>query len=295
MSQSGGGAGLRLAFVLPTKNEQATVGDTVAGLQDLCRRHGWQCEVVVADDSDDETASISRRLGAHVVDGGRAGLGQAMARGLSAALGLSPHWVISMDADGQVDLEEIPVFLSLAQAQNADVVISSRFLSRTSFDYPYPLVNWIGNRILVGILRIATGRGFTDSHGGIRIMRPEAIRGLRLIGRHTYVQETLIQMHRRGNKIIEVPSRWKPRLNGDSRVLHSIFRYAYRTSPALLCHLRFPLVAALGGSFLALEAIFLRALPHSVSLLAAVTLMLLSVALLAHQQKALRIESEGRP
>jgi glycosyltransferase involved in cell wall biosynthesis len=42
--------------------------------------------VIVADDSDDGTAAIAVSRGAKVVAGGRVGLGQAVMRGLAAAL-----------------------------------------------------------------------------------------------------------------------------------------------------------------------------------------------------------------
>lgn len=281
---------LRLVFVLPTKNERATIRDAISSLRQICLSRQWQCDIVVADDSDDDTAAISRELGALVIDGGRVGLGQAMARGLSVALELAPDWIISMDTDGQVDLDEIPDFIALAHAQSADVLISSRFLSDTSFDYPYPFVNWLGNRLLVATLRLATGRKFTDSHGGIRVMKPHAIRGLRLIGRHTYVQETLIQMHRRGCKIIEVPSRWKERSHGGSRVLHSIFRYVYRTSPALLCHLKVPVCAAAMGAVFFLDSVFLKIFPEMISALAAFAFGLTSLFLFTIQNRALLID-----
>lgn len=161
-----------------------------------------------------------------------------MLKGLSLARSKNPDWVLSLDSDGQVDPQEIPDFLNASASCEADVVLSSRFLNSNHLEYSYPLVNWLGNRILVGILRLATWYPFTDSHGGIRLMRPEATDNLMLIGRHTYVQETLIQMHRQNFKIIEVPSRWRERRHGDSRVLASIFRYIRRTLPALLFHLR---------------------------------------------------------
>lgn len=223
---------MKIAFVLPTKNERGTIAGVIGGLETFCRSRGWGHECVVVDDSEDDTAKIAREAGARVLCGGRVGLGQAMLRGLAFARGLEPDWIVSLDADGQVDLDDLEA--AFTAGAGADVVLSSRFLEGASFEYIYPRLNWIGNRILVGILRLATFRAYTDSHGGIRLLRPHTLDGLILVGRHTYVQETLIQLHRRGFTIVEVPGRWKARGAGESRVLRSIRRYVCRTLPALL-------------------------------------------------------------
>lgn len=207
----------------------------------------------MSDDSTDDTPFLARKEGAIVVDGGRVGLGQAMMLGLSEALRYKPDWIFSLDSDGQVCTTEIPVFLKAAVDNKAQLVLSSRFLNSDSIEYHYPFINWLGNRILVGILRLATGHPFTDSHGGIRLMKPHVLNNLQLIGRHTYVQETLIHIKRRGYKIIELPSRWKPRPHGDSRVLHSIFKYIHRTLPGLLFLLHLHWVAI---AFAALFVVF---------------------------------------
>ena len=284
----------RIAFVLPAKNEEATIGSVIDGLSEVARRESWRFCVFVADDSDDQTAAIAISRGAKVVAGGRVGLGQAVMRGLAAALEYSPDWVFSLDCDGQVDVNELPAFLEAAERERADVVLSSRFLSGRQIEYPYPTVNWLGNRILVAILRLATGYKFTDSHGGIRLMRASVLPGLKLLGRHTYVQETLVQMHRSGARIIELPSRWKKREAGESRVVRSVIRYGVRTLPALLYWLRLHYVAVALAFFLAADLAWGASLhPWSSPALAALGGFLLLISRL--RLTALRIAAnEGK-
>jgi glycosyltransferase involved in cell wall biosynthesis len=229
----------KICFVLPTKNESASIGGVIDSIWDLGKRMNWQCSVIVADDSTDSTAAVAQQVGAEVVSGGGVGLGAAIIHGMRAALRKNPAWIVTMDSDGQVDTSELPRFLETAKKENAQMVISSRFLGGKRFDYPYPFLNWVGNRLLVSILYLSTGKAFTDSHGGIRLIRAELAETFFLIGKHTYVQETLIQASASGAKIVELPSRWKVRAFGQSRVLHSIFRYVYRTLPALLFHMKF--------------------------------------------------------
>jgi hypothetical protein len=92
----------------------------------------------------------------------------------------------------------------------------------------------MGTRILTWILRRMTGLPLTDSHGGIRVMVPDVARELQIIGSHTYVQETIIDAHEKGFRIVELPSAWRKRNFGTSRVVGSIPRYIAYTLPVLL-------------------------------------------------------------
>lgn len=226
-----------VVFVLPTKNEEKSIEQLILSLRDWAVSNDLDSRVVVVDDSLDQTASIARRCGAKVLSGGRLGLGYAMYLGLCQAVKDNPDIIVSMDTDGQVDLKELDTFLDSFSNGDSDLLISSRFLNPELIKYRYPWVNYIGNRILVLILKLATRKRLTDSHGGIRMMHPEVVRKHWQIGKHTYVQETLIVAVRNGFRVKELPSVWLERKHGDSRVLHSIWRYVFRTSPALAFHL----------------------------------------------------------
>lgn len=228
---------MKVCFVLPTKNEMNTVGPLILSLKKLSEENKWTAHIIVTDDSTDSTRTIAKEAGAEVVSGGNIGLGAAMIVGIRRAVEKNPHWVITLDSDGQVDINEIPKFLEVARNEGADMVTSSRFLGKENFDYRYPWLNWVGNRMLVTILFFSSGKLFSDSHGGIRIINRELAEKFYLLGKHTYVQETLILASKAGAKIVELPSRWKVREHGKSRVLHSIFRYMYRTTPALAFHM----------------------------------------------------------
>ena len=79
-----------------------------------------------------------------------------------------------------------------------------------------------------------SGRRLSDSHGGIRAMRNEVVADLTLTGTHSYVQETILDALQKGFRVVEIPSKWKPRAHGSSRVVSSIPRYAAHTLPVLL-------------------------------------------------------------
>ena len=113
-------------------------------------------------------------------------------------------------------------------------MLGSRFAREGLVGYRYRSVNLLGTRILTWILRRMTGLPVTDSHGGIRAMVPEVARELQIIGSHTYVQETIVDAFEKGFRIIELPSAWRKRKFGRSRVVGSIPKYIAYTLPVLL-------------------------------------------------------------
>ena len=225
----------KVSFVIPTKNEASTIGQVIREIKDVCAHNEIQIhEIVITDDSTDDTRKIASENGARVVVGGGKGLGTAMLKGLKSAARSNPDLIISIDADGQVDLNEIPVFIEAKDRERADMVLGSRFKEKGLIDYKYRFINRFGTIVLSWILRRFTKLPLTDSHGGIRAVTPDVVRELELLGTHTYVQESIIDAAENGFKIIEIPSKWLRREHGKSRVVLSIPKYVFYTLPVLI-------------------------------------------------------------
>lgn len=224
------------AVVIPTRNEEDSIVSVIQEVRDAFDGLRYdRLEILVADDSHDRTRQRALDAGAHVVVGGGEGLGTAMFRGLKEALLLKPDVIITIDGDGQTDAKgEIPRFLEPVENGNADLVLGSRFQAQGLVHYRYRFVNRLGTRLLIGILNRQTGLGLTDSHGGIRAMVPAVVNELEMIGSHTYVQETIIDAVEKGFRVIELPSTWRVRKHGRSRVVGSIPKYVFYTLPILL-------------------------------------------------------------
>lgn len=235
----------KVTVVLPTRNEEATIASVIEEIrEEFHKLDGYQLsEIIVVDDSSDETRKRAQEAGADVVIGGGQGLGKAMYRGLKKASRSFSSLILSMDTDGQVDPTEIPLFIKAREESDADLVLGSRFLNDKSVFYRYPFVNRMGVRILVGILNNVTKLGLTDSHGGLRVMKREVAEQLELVGTHTYVQETIIDAVEKGFKVIEIPSIWNKREHGSSRIVGNIPKYIFYTLPILILrsgqHIRF--------------------------------------------------------
>lgn len=222
--------------VIPTRNEEKSIESVIAEIRSAFTgsRYG-RLEILITDDSVDATRAIARRAGAHVVNGGGEGLGAAMYRGLKESLAFDPDVIVTIDGDGQTDAKaEIPRFLAVLERDEADLVLGSRFKERGLVKYRYRFINRFGTRVLTHFLNAKTGLGLTDSHGGIRAMRAAVVQELQMIGTHTYVQETIIDAAEKGFRIVELPSAWRVREHGTSRVVGSIPKYVFYTLPIIL-------------------------------------------------------------
>ncbi|HUY60842.1 MAG TPA: glycosyltransferase, partial [Candidatus Dormibacteraeota bacterium] len=124
-----------LSLVIPTRDEAANVRALLARIDGALS--GVDCEVIVVDDSDDDTVTLLRQaqrrhpgLHCHHRDPAdrTGGLSTAVVEGLRRARGT---YVCVMDADLQHPPERIPAMLAVARA-GADIVVASRYLREGS-------------------------------------------------------------------------------------------------------------------------------------------------------------------
>lgn len=222
--------------VIPTRNEENSILAVIEEIRSAFVGLRYdRVEVLLTDDSSDNTRKLAKSVGAHVVSGGGEGLGTAMFRGLKEALRFDPDVIVAIDGDGQTDAKvEIPRFLEEIENDRAELVLGSRFKETGLVKYQYRTVNRLGTRMLVFLLNRKTGLKLTDSHGGIRAMTAPVVEELQMLGSHTYVQETIIDAAEKGFRIVELPSAWRVREHGKSRVVGSIPKYVFYTLPVIL-------------------------------------------------------------
>ncbi len=103
---------MTIAVVIPAYNEAATI----AGIVHRARRQ-VETVIVVDDGSRDETAAQAEAAGAVVVrQPDNQGKGASLWRGMQTAVEQGAEAVITLDADGQHQPEDIPKLLEAAGA-----------------------------------------------------------------------------------------------------------------------------------------------------------------------------------
>lgn len=127
--------------------------------------------VVVDDGSDDGTAAVAQKAGAEVVrQEPNQGKGAALQRGFRLALERGCPAVVTLDADGQHDPEEIPVFLGAWQRASPDLVIGARDFGEM------PPIRSLANTIGRWVLSTAVGRRIPDNQSGYRLISRRLVR-----------------------------------------------------------------------------------------------------------------------
>lgn len=188
-----------IAVVIPAFNESRTVAGVVRDVLPHCSR----C-IVVDDGSSDSTAAEAQAAGAtvlrHVVNRGQ---GAAMLTGIRYALLDNPDVVVSFDADGQHDAADLPALVAPVLAGEADIVLGSRFLGRTT---GMPRSRRIVLRAGVLFTRGFSGVRLTDVHNGLRAWSRQAAGQLTItLDGMAHGSEILDQIHTHGWRFIEVP------------------------------------------------------------------------------------------
>ena len=163
-----------VVIVIPAYNEERTILGVIRGL----KQHGFERLIVVDDGSTDRTSELACQEGVillrHVLN---RGLGGALGTGISAALRLGAERIVTFDADGQHDPDDIPRMLEPIERGEADVVIGSRMLDPIGMPYSRRLANWIANVATLFLFRGWT----TDSQSGLRAFSGQAATRMRIM------------------------------------------------------------------------------------------------------------------
>jgi glycosyltransferase involved in cell wall biosynthesis len=148
-----------IVALIPAYNAEAFVGDVIR------RARAHVPVIAVNDGSRDATLAALRATDATVIDQQpNQGKGVALQTGFRAALQLGAAAVIQLDADGQHDPSEIPLFLAKFRATGADLIIGERDFSAM------PLVRRMSNTIGRRAFSWAMGRRVPDNQSGFRLL-----------------------------------------------------------------------------------------------------------------------------
>jgi UDP-N-acetylglucosamine---dolichyl-phosphate N-acetylglucosaminyltransferase len=175
----------RVVVVIPAYNEERTITGVIRGLN----RQGLTRLIVIDDGSSDHTSELAAHedviLLRHILN---RGLGGALGTGIKAALRLGAEVIVTFDADGQHDPDDIPRLLAPIEKGEADVVIGSRMLAPLGMPYRRRLANWIANVVTY----LLFGGWATDSQSGLRAFSRQAAARMRLMTRGMEVSSEII-------------------------------------------------------------------------------------------------------
>jgi dolichol-phosphate mannosyltransferase len=190
--------------------------------------------LVVDDNSPDGTGKIADELASkypqiHVLHRTeKNGLGRAYIAGFKWALEKHYEFIFEMDGDFSHNPDDVPAFLEAAQ--NADLVIGSRYVGGIR------VINWPLSRLMLSrcagkYVKAVTGMPFTDPTGGYKCFRRRALQAINLdkirSNGYSFQIELTNKLWRQGFKVVEVPIIFTERTLGRSKMAGGIINEAF--------------------------------------------------------------------
>jgi hypothetical protein len=219
----------QILVIIPARNEAAHIRSVIKGI--------WgnisDCDILVVEDgSIDNTVQIVRSSGAKIISLPiNLGYGGALRVGFNYALSKGYKYVISMDADGQHDPNDLDAIMRAICEEDNDLVIGSRFLGEVT--YSIPIARQIGMVLFSKITSAVVGKRITDTTCGFMGIGPKALPVVASTCPTDFPNAELIcTVACRGLKVREVPVRIHKRDNGAS--MFTLWRSLYYPFKLLL-------------------------------------------------------------
>ncbi len=201
-------------MIIPVFNERGSVARVIQRL----RRALPEFDLLVIDDGSTDDTLRCIPAGVKVVSlPFNLGIGGAMQTGYRYAALHGYDIAVQVDGDGQHRPTEVRRLVERIVADEADLVVGSRFLEVGR--YRQTLARRAGAWILSGILQLLTDQAFSDCTSGFRAANRRAIRAFAHWYPEDYPEpEVILLLHRAGYRIGEISVRMRQRRDGTSSI-----------------------------------------------------------------------------
>lgn len=206
---------LLVCIIIPAYNEEKSVPNVIRKILQL---HPEITVLVVDDGSSDRTAQVAEEAGAKVVKlPQNLGIGGAVQTGYLYAAKNGYDIAVQVDADGQHKPEELDKILEPIRLVQADMVVGSRFVEKTS--YQSSTSRRMGIFILSSIVSLFAGQSFTDVTSGFRAINRKGIELFAKEYSTDYPEvDSLILAKKRGLRLQEISVEMEQRQEGSSSI-----------------------------------------------------------------------------
>jgi glycosyltransferase involved in cell wall biosynthesis len=187
-----------IAALIPAYRAEATLGPVAR----QALRH-VDLLLVVDDGSPDGSGATALASGAQVVRHARnLGKGAALATGFTWLLKRGATSIVTLDADGQHDPEEIPLFVAAERETGADLVVGARIGAFAGMSG----ARRFGNRFSSAAVRLFRGPSLPDTQCGYRLYGRAFLEAAPIRGRSYDAEaELLMRAGIGGFRVVSIP------------------------------------------------------------------------------------------
>src|SRR6201994_159922 len=203
----------RIAVILPCYNEEAAIGQTVAGFRSALP----DAAIYVYDNnSKDRTVDYARAAGAIVRSERMQGKGHVVRRMFAD---VEADIYVMADGDATYDASAAPALVAKLVDEQLDMVVGAR---KSEVEEAYRRGHVLGNRIFTGLLSSLFGRSFSDIFSGYRIFSRRFAKSFPALSRG-FETETEISVHalELAMPVGETETRYFARLEGSESKLNT--------------------------------------------------------------------------
>ena len=211
---------LALSIVLPAINETGALRETVCRIEAtnraevleylivLCRKTTADCRAVAVA----LVAELPGRV--HILEQHLPFVGGAIRDAFESAQGTH---VIMMASDLETDPAAVPVMVAEAKRHPGAIVTASRWMGGVRFE-GYNPVKLVLNRLFQGLFAVLYHVRLTDMTYAYRLFPKELVQSIRWEElKHPLFLETIVKPLRLGVEVVEIPTTWRARTEGESQ------------------------------------------------------------------------------
>ena len=214
-----------VAIVIAAYKERENITEVVAGMpKEICGQP--VTVIVVVDGEDDGTGAVVREAGHYAcIAPVNRGQGAALRLGYKIAREHGASFIVTSDADGQTDPDDLEVVLEPVMSGRADFVNGSRRLGQTHVS---DAVRNTGVVVFAALISLLTRTRVTDTANPVRAFRAELPAELILEEPQYQASELLIGAIMHGCRFEERPVTMRARRAGETKKSGNLlngFRY----------------------------------------------------------------------
>jgi len=189
----------KVFIVIAAYNEGKSIIKVISKL----RSNGYHNIVVVDDGSRDNTYELAKKTGVivlkHFINRGQ---GAALKTGIDFSVEKGADYIVTFDADGQHQAEEIKDLLVAVKKPGIEAALGSRFLKSTNIPFSRKFVLKAG----ILVTWIFYGLRLTDSHNGFRALSRYAAKKIDITSdRMEHASQIVEEINKKHIPFVEVP------------------------------------------------------------------------------------------